>query len=418
MKYDPVTRKDKLILALHPGQSQAWDSLKRFVFIFSGAQSGKTEFAVHWLKREIDKCGPGDYIAATSTFPLMDKKMLPAFMYVFKELYHLGDYNGKKAMFTYSDGKTRVIFASAVNPDAIESATAKAAWLDEFAQNQWKYATWDAIIRRLSISQGRVLGTSTLYGPSWCKKEIYDPGLKSAKDIDIIQVDSIVNPSFPREEWDRVKARMPPWKFDLFYRGVFSKPAGLIYDCFNTETAVIPRFKIPPEWGRYVGMDFGTSNTAVLWYALEPTSGNLYLYREYLEGGKAAAEHAVQLKVYSAGEPIRKSCGGAATEDGWRESFNVAGWHVQKPLIRDVQVGIDKVYAFHKLNKLFIFENMYGYLEEKQLYSRELDENNEPTDKIHDKESQHYMDAERYILSELSAAPVANDTVRVTRYYA
>ena len=57
----------KLRLNLHPGQTKIWDSERRFVFIIAGTQSGKTTFGPWWLKREIDKRGPGDYLAVTAT---------------------------------------------------------------------------------------------------------------------------------------------------------------------------------------------------------------------------------------------------------------------------------------------------------------------------------------------------------------
>ena len=41
-------------------------------------------------------------------------------------------------------------FGHANDPDSLESATAKAAWLDEAAQNKFKLDSWEAILRRLS----------------------------------------------------------------------------------------------------------------------------------------------------------------------------------------------------------------------------------------------------------------------------
>jgi hypothetical protein len=50
----------------HQGQIKAWDSLKRFVCVFSGTQGGKTTFGPPWLWRELR--GPGDYMVITPTF--------------------------------------------------------------------------------------------------------------------------------------------------------------------------------------------------------------------------------------------------------------------------------------------------------------------------------------------------------------
>lgn len=39
----------KMKLNLHPGQWKAWDSVKRFVCVFSGTQGGKITFGPPWL---------------------------------------------------------------------------------------------------------------------------------------------------------------------------------------------------------------------------------------------------------------------------------------------------------------------------------------------------------------------------------
>ncbi len=406
-----------LKLNLHSAQSRVWDSIARFVFMIAGTQSGKTVLGPHWLEREIAQHGEGDYLAVTPTFPLLDKKMLPEFIYVFDELFHLGKYNRASNLFQFSNNKTRVIFASAQNPESIESATAKAAWIDEIGQMQFRRDTWEAVLRRLSISQGRVLGTTTPYGSGWFKTDIYDKWMKGDPNIDIIQVDSIVNPAFPKAEYERARETMSSWKFDLFYRGIFSHPVGLIYDAFDSATGIVKRFSIPDTWPRYVGMDFGQHSTACIFLAVEPTTGALYAYREYLAGGKSAAEHAIDLREVSKGEPIRQVTGGSAGEDGWRDAFTMAGWHVRKPYVKDVEVGIDKTYAFMKTNKFFVFSDLERTLKEITTYSRITDNDNTLTDKIQDKERYHMMDALRYVCGELNATNVdVGDKIKVRSY--
>lgn len=386
-----------------------------------GHQGGKTVLGPHWLEREISRHGEGDYLAVTPTFPLLDKKMLPEFIYVFDELLHLGKFSRASYVFQFHENKTRVIFASAQNPESIESATAKAAWVDEIGQMQFRRDTWEAVKRRLSIATGmgagRVLGTTTPYGTGWFKTDIYDKWVKGDKSICVVQGESTMNPIFPKEEYEKARETMVPWKFDLFYRGIFSKPVGLIYDAFDSATAIVKRSPIPDTWPRYVGMDFGQHATACIFLALEPTSGALYAYREYLEGGKSIPEHAIDLREVSKGEPIRQIVGGSAGEEGWRDGYVMAGWHVRKPFVKDVEVGIDKTYAFMKINKLFVFSDLERTLKELTTYSRITDNDNTLTDKIQDKERYHIMDALRYICSEFNATNVdAGDKIKVRSY--
>lgn len=416
---EPVSRHGKLRLNLHPGQTKTWDSLKRFIFMQSGTQGGKTCFGPHWLKREIDTRGPGDYLAVTATFPLLKNKMLLEFRRVFEQYYELGTYKDSDKVFTYfpksgDDEPTRVIFGSAANPESIESATAKAAWLDEVGQVQWRRGSWEAVLRRLSLAEGRILGTTTLYGLGWQKTEVYDRWMAGDEDYDIIQFDSVMNPAFSRNEWNRARRTLPNWKFNLFYRGRYDRPAGLIYDSFDERHCRIrrPWNKPPANWMCFVGHDFGPNNTAAIWFAQNPETGLLYCYREYLKGGLSSAQHAANMIELSQGENIIRRVGGAQNnEDGYRDAYTAAGWPISKPSIGGVSAGIDRVYDWQKNNKMYIFEDMGETLDELQSYSYKLDENYEVTLEIENKEHFHMLDAMRYIMSDFQPTFGANAMV-------
>ena len=77
------------------------------------------------------------------------------------------------------------------------------------------------------------MGTTTLYELGWLKTEIYDRWKAGDETIEWIEVDALENPVFPRAEYERQKKLLPVWKFNMLYRGMYEKPAGLIYDSFN-----------------------------------------------------------------------------------------------------------------------------------------------------------------------------------------
>lgn len=397
----------------HPGQLEAWRSRRRIVCVLAGAQSGKTSFGPPWVQREIQAQGPGDYLVVTPSFPLLELKCLPEFRKVFEDIYFLGSYVsspvrkftlspfGQKVIFGDhgTKYKTTIYFGYAAEPESLESATARAAWLDEAGQKKFKAASWDAILRRLSLARGRVLITTTPYNLGWLKQQIWDKWRAGAHDIDVIRFESIANPLFSREEWEDAKSRLPKWKFDMFYRALFTRPAGLIYDCFDESWHKVKPFTIPDHWPRYIGLDFGGVNTVALFYAEDPETGILYLYREYYAGGRTAEEHVREMLR---GEPEIKLCvGGSKSEGQWRREFKAAGLDVRPPSISSVEVGIDRVYGAHKKNKIRVFEGCTGYLDEKLSYSRVLDEAGNPTEAIEDKETFHHMDGERYIIGRL-----------------
>jgi len=421
-----VRKGEELHLNLNEAQKAVWNSTKRFVFLFAGTQSGKTSFAPHWLFREIQRTAApfnpdkpeelNDYLVVTSTFPLLNLKLLPSFLLVYQDILKIGTYNkGERVFyFDYNNCKGRIIFCSAENPESMESATAKAAVLDECGQVQFRKEAWDAVLRRLSLARGRILGTTTLYsGGGWLKNEVYDHWKKQDEiglSIDVFQYPSTVNPKFSQEEFDRAKATMPEWLFSLLYLGMYATPVGLIYDSFNTEACLINRNKSPvqPSWPHYVGMDFG-NDTAAVFYACDPGTGFMYLDKEYMATGLTTEQHVNALKEMSKNMNIIRRVGGKGDkgDDGWRGDFTKAGWPVLMPTVQSVEVGIQRVYAWHKLNKLFVFSDLYDYLREKQSYSYKLDNTNSTTGEIEGKQRYHLMDAERYILSEFNLSVAA-----------
>ena len=87
-----ITDAGVLRFNFHKDQGRAMTSLKRFIAIIAGAQSGKTCVGPAWLHREIILRGPGDYLVVAPTFKLLDKKALPEFKRLFQDLLVLGNY--------------------------------------------------------------------------------------------------------------------------------------------------------------------------------------------------------------------------------------------------------------------------------------------------------------------------------------
>src|ERR1044072_8218894 len=312
--YD-VTPDGRLRLHLHAGQWRAWQSTANVVAVVAGTQSGKTRFAPLWLWREIQWRGPGDYAMVTPTFPLLELKALPEFRRLFEDVMALGKYVASPVRkFTFSPFgqrgvfgetsivKTQVFFGYSDNPESLESATYKGLVADEAGQRRFKRESWEALNRRRSIHDARALiGTTPYSNFGWLKTEIFDRAKAGDPRVDLIQFASTMNPVFPRHVYEEARRKMPRWKFDLFYRGKLTRPPGLIYDNFDAERHTCPRFAIPDQWPRFLGLDFGGVNPAGVFYAEEPGTGKLYLYRTYLAGGRTAKQHA---KPLLDGEPM------------------------------------------------------------------------------------------------------------------
>ena len=398
----------------HKHQWRAWNSSARFVFIFAGTQGGKTSFIPWWLNREIDRTaeakGENDYLAVTASFDLFKLKFLPEMKRVFENILQRGRYwTGLRIIELCAPDGTfwarkaddimwgRIILRSAQAEGGLESTTAKAAVLDECGQDEFRVSEWEAVQRRLSLNQGRVLGATTLYNRGWVKSEIYDRFKAGDPDYDVIQFASFENPSFPKEEYDRMVGILPKWKLNMFYRGEFDIPEGLIYQSFDADRHVIDPFPIPDNWIIYGGHDFGGVNMAGLRYAENPETKQLFLTNEYLEGHKTTKQHSETFKTWKP----KLAVGGAGSEDQERLEFGAAGYPIIKPQIKSVEVGIDRVYSQHSQDGIMVFRTCTKYLDEKGSYSREMDRDGNPTEKIKDKATYHLMDSERYIIGQI-----------------
>ncbi len=404
----------KLRIELHPGQTQAWDSKKRFNFILAGTQGGKTSFLPLWLDREIKEKGQGDYLAATATFDLFKLKFLPEMRRYFKDLFGWGYAASDRVLWRKEKPKifTRIILRSADAEGGLESATAKAAILDECGQDRFRATAWEAVQRRLSLAEGRVMGGTTLYNLGWLKSLVYDRWIKGDPEFGIFQFSSIMNPIFPRAEYFRQKAKLPEWKFRMYYKGEYDRPAGMIYKDF-TELHKIKRFEIPLRWPRYVGSDFGGVNQANLKIAENPANGNLYVYFERLEGDKTTKEHVKE--VNRDGEIFSGSWGGAPSEGQARRDWEAAGLYIAEPPISDVESGIDRVIEVLKGRRLYVFDDLEKLIDEFGTYARKLDEMGEPTEEIKDKNTFHLLDSLRYVISGILSGETEGGNYQ-TRY--
>lgn len=424
LPFREIRRDGTLVWHFHPGQLAAWDATERFVLVLAGTQSGKTSFGPPWMLREIQQRGPGDYLVATPTFPLLELKCLPEFKWLFEQTMRLGTYTSSPIRkFVVSDAgakrlfgalptvPTVIYFGHAQDPESLESATFKGAWLDEAGQKKFRRGSHEAIDRRLSLTEGRKLLTTTPYDLGYLKTAYYDPWVAAKQhhpDIAVVNFQSIDNPAFPPAEWDRIRDTLPAWKFSMFYRGRFERPAGLIFDCFDEAQHVVPRFAVPEAWPRYHGSDFGGVNTAAVFLAEEqdangkPT-GRFVAYREYLAGGRTAREHAAEWRK---DEPrIPRAIGGSKSEKQWRDEFAGAGFPIGEPPVSEVEVGIDRLYAGIKQGKLIVMDHLAILREQLRTYSRELDDRGAATEKIEEKETYHCLDALRYIGAWLFRPP-------------
>lgn len=417
----------------HPGQLAVWNAHERFIAAFAGWQSGKTTVGPHWLLREMSRCGPGDYAVIAPTKPMLMNKAVPELLKVFRKLiktsgdeWFITEAGAREIWGFVPDEPARILLRHGKDPNAIEAFTAKGIWVDE--PGQIPDLVWEAIQARASIHLARILLTSRPYEHNWYVKDFWNkvmeevsPGRWERKaDAPpykaVINFTSIDNPSFPKEEYERKEREMPPWKFTMKYKGIPTRPAGAVYENFDEKIHTCPRFRIPNEWPRYLGVDFGPKHTSGTFLAHDVENDLYYLYRTYLKGDIPVlktdpADEDGHIDNFRKMEPTDIhgtvidpfAAGGAASENEWRSDFAMHGFDIHKPRVSSLEVGIQAVYELFAKGRIRIFNDLVYIIEEIKNYAYEIDDLGEAlTDREpKDKAKYHRLDGLRYIAVSL-----------------
>lgn len=404
----------------HPAQLRAWDDNRPIVAICAGWQSGKTVLLPHWLKREIQRKGPGDYGAFSSTYKLLNRKFLPELKKCFREL---ADFRAGDQQFVFTDRGSRLLHGAGWNgeptviqlghaehPDSLESATLKAVVWDECGQRLVPKQSYDTVKSRLMVNRGRMCLASKPYESGWFETLV----TKRSEGVGVVSFASWENPENPPADdpyWETIRAEMPEWRVDMQYGGVFTMPAGLIYNCFDNEKNICEDFDIfaaYPDARLYPGMDFGKINTAAVGVADVPSINTIFVFGEYHAGVKKDySEHIKDIRemtnACARGRSFQPGCGGNKHgEDGWREAYRMHGLPLDEPPENNIDVQIQGVWSQMNQRRLVFFRNgARETIEDVKHYSNKVDEDGNVLPIIEDDHKWHRLAALRYIVTKL-----------------
>jgi len=424
----------------HRGQKEAWElprDLYHIVAVCAGWQSGKSSIGTAWLLREIQETpGCEDYAAAAPNFPLMNKKLLPELK---KGLKGIAKYRpGTRVFESTAEGLKRmgrtqhftIHLLHCEDPDAFEAGTYGALWIDEPGQVADVY--YRAAQARLAVKRGKMLLTSRPYRFNWYKREIWDNRWDELTNpgsmIRVVNFRSCDNPEFPMETYLERKKELPEWLFSMLYDGVFTRPAGAVYDCFDP--AVHCRFPlktIPDEVEVVIGLDFGLVHMSAVWafrWLNERGDKCWHIIGSYLAGQRSPEEHVTQIlqqiKQGMSAMKVRwrivRAVGGSWSEDNWRAQFAGAGLEIERPPYRLVEPGIQCLYRELKAGRITMGPKMSKLRQEFEDYAFEVTDDGDVIDAIKDKARYHRLDASRYIFSaESPLTPNEERAANLTR---
>ncbi len=386
-----------------PGQVALLDDLQANVLAaIAGTGGGKTILGYWWLHSRMERYPGNTWAMSEPTWGMLDKVILNSsdperltLEQYFRAVGHHPDYHKVERILKTDFGQ--IYLYTAENPDSMQGAPVRGFWQDEPGLTVLK--AYETALQRVSMMSGQVLLTTTPYNLGWLKSEVVEKN--GTNGIHVERWRSVDRPGFPRESYEAMKLKLPPWRFAMLYDAMFEHPEGLIYQAFSERDCLVDRFPIPKEWPVYVGHDFGASNPAALFYAIDPATGIKWLFHEYLPGaGKSAHEHVEAWKKIAEGRTVLVRMGGSHQEEETRQLYSAHGWHIQEPNDSNkVETQILKVIGEHQRNRIKVFRDLVHYLDEKRTFSRKLGDDSKPTDKIDNEAAYHLCAAERYIIS-------------------
>lgn len=201
--------------------------------------------------------------------------------------------------------------------------------------------------------------------------------------------------------------------------GIWAQASGVVYETWDAAKHVCEQFYIPPQWPRYLAIDFGFTNPFVCqWWTRDP-DGRLYLYRELVQTKRIVSDLAAEVKKLHGNEPMPTAIyADHDAED--RATFTAAtGWGTVGA-VKSVAQGIQLVQARLKTAgdgrpRLFICRGSLvgrdpgledqkrpqGVLEEIDAYAWAEGVDGKPNKEEPVKENDHSMDALRYMVATL-----------------
>ncbi len=220
------------------------------------------------------------------------------------------------------------------------------------------------------------------------------------KKGEVFQASSFDNPALPEDYRQRLAEFEGVYK-DRYVLGLWKGLEGLVYSAFDDKICLIPRFDIDKSWPVYVGHDFGRVNAAALFYAGSPGTGDFFAFAEYWPGSEMSYhDHVEAFKTMTEGKNVLKRVGGNLQETGERQAYTAQGWPISEPKhSKDKALQIKMVQAMHRLNKIYIFNDLSNYVREKFSFVFK-------DDKIDHEERFHLMACERYLLSDFTPETV------------
>ena len=211
---------------------------------------------------------------------------------------------------------------------------------------------------------------------------------------------------YSQEKRNSIIASYPAHERDARAMGIPILGSGRIYPVAES-SITCNAFPIPDYWPRIAAIDFGWSHpTAVVWLAIDPDTGIIYVTDCYREKEQTPVVHSAAINGRGKWIPVAWPHDGLNTEKGTGEELaqtyknNGANMLKDKATFEDggnsVERGISEMLMLMQKQQFKVFSHLEPWFSEFRLYHRK-------EGKIH-KEDEDLMDATRYAVMSIRHA--------------
>jgi len=349
-----------------------------------------TTVGCYWAYLQMQRENTNGLIGA-NVYDQLNHSVLTKFFEIFPQLER---FYVKRDKMMVLPGNRKVFFRSLDEPGNLKGLNLHWEWVDE--GDGLDEESWFVLRSRVATTQGRILITSSIYPDSWIYDAVYKKG---QTDYELITWESRDNPSFPKEEWERLKRETDPIRFAREYESKFSFAAGRVYSDILSygvvETNTFPEGSVPLVW--FFGLDFGVADPTAIVVMSYNSDGCWYIVDEYYQPNLKIEEinHWLSYFIGKYDRPmltIMDYAGGVAK----LSVTPVANPYdtVSKNIAERVSLVRDLIHR----RQMYVFRRCTNTIREFSYYSFHKTKTDKPEDK-----NNHSMDALGYVIHTASA---------------
>jgi phage terminase large subunit len=273
-------------------------------------------------------------------------------------------------------------------------------WLDEEPPEE----IYTECLARTTDRAGKIIMTMTpLKGLSWVYERIYNADNPIIKSWTISTLENKFLPEDARREIMSLYTTEESKK-RIF--GQFLKSEGSVWNEFDKNIHIIPRFPIPADWRKIRTIDFGYTNPfCCLWLAMNP-DGEIFVYNEHYQTRTILRVHAEIIlqkdqEGISRGDNFRGIEATVADHDAQdRAELEEYGIYTL-PAKKNIRLGLETVNRAFMLkgnqrSSLYIFNDLPNIIRETKNYSYPKGRNKRNETELPEPFDDHTQDALRY----------------------